>query len=1306
MRCFSKKGRALAAAGVCAFAGTLAAATPDGLQVTRENGVQLSRDGQTLSARPLALTVTEWRGSADAAGKPSSTTAAPENTVGSLLAEEEVRSQLTAIGQVSWPLSGDALISNSLGDAAKWHSEERGLRGWVRWADGEGYLRVFGAIENADPETFGDERIVTVRFSVPIDGAEDGELEWQGHLNGSQQALANAEIQDTFSIAAGATGAISRYMWGGLTGPWGGVGVGLPPDQPRLHRVLWDGPQGELAIEIDVALSAHLTSSPHQVPLEYWVFPFPGEFGFRGMTRAYYDLAPEAFANRSKSQGQWMPFTQVNHVQRPEDFRFKYHEYHPNVSVAYNNQNDIWSLVYCEPTVQWVQMPAGMARDTAELFPYIDSLDTAQGSAVRSSGSYGPDGQFSTTFAIFPWADGARIPMNSNPRIPRTDRNPVNGFDLSWQPYSDLLARQQSAEPLAWKGGGVAERNVIQAQGRALRLADGSSAFQTIPAGRPGASELEVTVRYLAGENTRLMVRGASGDTKTLAPDAPHVWQRQTVAVDPGATNPRLELIAQGGEVLIDHVDARPAGDPSAGNLLENAGFEATAADAEAVTGFYLDSFEGWEAVQLDYRAANNALSPYPLTFHPATGAVGQINMWHNFAFAEEAARRVHQNGHLLMANTALYKFGWSGPLLDVLGIETNWGGGEHLTPPSIDMMDFIRTLSYQKPYCFLQNVPFDRFRGKKVEQYFARCLHYGMWPGFFSHDAASDPYWENARLYNEDRWLSLKFMAPQGLLTSMGWEPITLASLDRPDLLAERWGGGAYRGTPLNTRRVGFTLYNPSDVGRRGRVTLDPALFGDSPDVVAWDLIQGKRLSLSEDGRSFEADVAPLDVRAILVFRRDRESLETETRGARRAMAELADKWRRHGMIPGKMADEAEAFAGSSLTDPGRALATLAAWEKTLAPSLEDLYRDIEWTRQAAFLRTLESLLWQEIEGDRFEPMVPAVASPGYPLRIQLPERDGALLVRAGWGGELTRLPLDDHTATLLVSGDAPLGGEIRVVVTETGRGASLEERLLYEALLPIVPPVELGDIPAETVFRDRGRATLSVHNNLVEDLAARIRVEGLPAGLSATVEPAADLLLPDGETQELAIVFQPQGTSGEITAPVTVSLIGDQGQPLSKASFRVVRLSQESSLLRESSVEVATDSNFWGYTPRPLNDGVTDTSNKDWSEAAWASEEGLQPHWATFLLKEPRTLSRVAIHWAMDSNVHQTSQFVRIEGRTSPTAPWELLAEVRPGQPEERSEVSFEPRTLRELRVYQPTGSGPAARPGILWIEEVEAR
>lgn len=117
--------------------------------------------------------------------------------------------------------------------------------------------------------------------------------------------------------------------------------------------------------------------------------------------------------------------------------------------------------------------------------------------------------------------------------------------------------------------------------------------------------------------------------------------------------------------------------------------------------------------------------------------------------------------------------------LFAVAGIETNWHpdpGPAWLTPPPRTDMLFQRAMAGQRPYIFLQNTDFDSWTVAMTGQYFQVCVSLGLWPSFFSHNAADHQYFSNATLFNRDRPLFRIYVPILRALNAAGWQPITYA--------------------------------------------------------------------------------------------------------------------------------------------------------------------------------------------------------------------------------------------------------------------------------------------------------------------------------------------------------------------------------------------------------------------------------------------------------------------------------------------------------------------------------------------------
>ena len=145
--------------------------------------------------------------------------------------------------------------------------------------------------------------------------------------------------------------------------------------------------------------------------------------------------------------------------------------------------------------------------------------------------------------------------------------------------------------------------------------------------------------------------------------------------------------------------------------------------------------------------------------------------------------------GKLMMANGTPHRLCWLAPMLDVLGTETDWNPGGNWRPMSDAELLYRRALCKGKPYCFLMNTAFEEFSHELVEKYMKRCLAYGMFPGFFSHNASQGHYFTRPELYDRDRPLFKKYVPLCKLVAEAGWEPITLARSDDAGVYVERFG-------------------------------------------------------------------------------------------------------------------------------------------------------------------------------------------------------------------------------------------------------------------------------------------------------------------------------------------------------------------------------------------------------------------------------------------------------------------------------------------------------------------------------------
>lgn len=219
--------------------------------------------------------------------------------------------------------------------------------------------------------------------------------------------------------------------------------------------------------------------------------------------------------------------------------------------------------------------------------------------------------------------------------------------------------------------------------------------------------------------------------------------------------------------------------------------------------GEYVDSFLAQASVY-NFRRAHFAAANEPLTFDPATHALGIPEVFSVYEFARWLGQDVHARGKLMMANGMFQGLPWGGDLFDFNGSEVNWYQSGQFTPPSDDWLLYARALSYQKPYGTLMNMDFSQLTYARVETYFQISLFYGIFPSMFSADAAGNPYWEQPALYNRDRPLFIKYIPLIKALSQAGWRPLTFAESSDSRILLERYGAGV--GLYLAARNTGET--------------------------------------------------------------------------------------------------------------------------------------------------------------------------------------------------------------------------------------------------------------------------------------------------------------------------------------------------------------------------------------------------------------------------------------------------------------------------------------------------------------------
>jgi hypothetical protein len=711
----------------------------------------------------------------------------------------------------------------------------------ARIAPKDGHIAVDGTVRDLT----GEDRAISVYVSLPLDAF--GGL-WHDDMLTTRRIDGPHTQTNVIRAGAGPNGQASRYPLGCVTTDDTGAALAVPLDQPRVAEFAYDGAGRELYCAIHLGLAPETGS---EADFSVAIYPVDPEWGFRDALRRYYDLYPDCFLKRTRREGIWMPFTDVSTVQGWEDFGFAFHEGDNNV--AFDDQADIASFVYCEPVGYWMDMAPDEPRtheNAVRLLRQAAEEGHALSEATLNSAVEDAGGRMVLQTLERPWCDGARFVLNPSPNLFADEDALTRGEYVSaatwrayergktlagWRDYEGGFAsapdagrdgsgaiRVTAEEP--GKFGGRQHLTVAQEQARDL-VVSGWARRETLDTPEDAQWWLYVDLSYADG--TSLW-----GQTAVFDPTEDG-WQQARYTIEPEkpvqAATFYAMLRATAGSVLFDDLFFGEAGGE---NLLRNPGFEPE--EAGDLDGTYIDSSE-MAATQLNYRREHWPYARTPLTFD-RNGRVCQLTIFNSAEFARGLAEPLRERGELLFANFTPNRFPWLAAWLDIMGTETNWSPQDDYQPMSMAELSYRRAICHQRPYLFLMNTVYDEFEPEWVELYFQRSIAWGHFPSFFSHNAADDPYWQRPALYNRDRPLFQKYIPICTELSRAGWEPVTHARAVQDHVHLERFG-------PEDDGAVYLTVFNDSEAACDAVVEVDleqlavgacEELVPDRPDPIA----------------------------------------------------------------------------------------------------------------------------------------------------------------------------------------------------------------------------------------------------------------------------------------------------------------------------------------------------------------------------------------------------------------------------------------------------------------------------------------
>jgi uncharacterized repeat protein (TIGR01451 family) len=647
-------------------------------------------------------------------------------------------------------------------------------------------------------------RALTLYFALPIDATED--WTWGNDIRTSRTISGVLEFASFSSEhrGIGANGHLSKYPWASLSGPPGGIALGVPLDSPRAMRLIHNPVTNQFYAAFDLGLSPDTDKFPNQARVDLILYHSqPPEWGFRAAAQGYYDRFREAFERRisPRREGIWVAFSDLETITDVEDFGIAFHELESLDQIPFDDEHGIFSFRYiAEPWSHW--LPINRRPLTNPGFE-----DDPPGSAPPWE-TYGLD------YTIVPTGGccGSRALKLVNDTATVT-HGAVQTIHLT-QTISRPLYFSGWSKALAVTGETNDDYSIYLdvftpawASKHVLQFGTGTHDWQF----REGFVILDHPIDHI---KLHCLLRQNHSGTAWF--DNLDLWEIRSETH--GVVPTMNEVAATVGSGFFDECGryryestvqpwcSGPAGctvftvnpDPDISvppYQLTKARLEWNQAEKDVYTtmpgldGEYIDSYLS-HATAMDFRTDHFAAADIPLTYQTGSWRVGVPEVFATTEFARWVAQDVHEDlRKWMMANWILRDLPWGADLFDVMGTETNWLYNDNFVPESDEVLNYRRTLAYQRPYGLLMNTNFDNLTHDLVEDYFQVSLFYGLYPSMFSHDAAKDPYWDDPSLYNRDRDLFKRYIPLIRRLNVAGWEPVTYATMDQDGVYIERFG-------------------------------------------------------------------------------------------------------------------------------------------------------------------------------------------------------------------------------------------------------------------------------------------------------------------------------------------------------------------------------------------------------------------------------------------------------------------------------------------------------------------------------------
>lgn len=207
--------------------------------------------------------------------------------------------------------------------------------------------------------------------SLPIKTSKPSPPPYGNDIRTSKTITGKNEFANFSSVhnGIGATGYISKYPWTCLSGPDGGIAMGVPLDTPCAMRLIYNPVTNQFYAAFDLGLSPKTTKAPNTAWINLVLYSFDNKWGFRAASQDYYELFPNAFRRRIPAikEGIWVAFSDLSTIDNLADFGIAFHELGSLNQAPFDCENNILPFDSTQTACQ-ADYPNGNDRNKVWLY--------------------------------------------------------------------------------------------------------------------------------------------------------------------------------------------------------------------------------------------------------------------------------------------------------------------------------------------------------------------------------------------------------------------------------------------------------------------------------------------------------------------------------------------------------------------------------------------------------------------------------------------------------------------------------------------------------------------------------------------------------------------------------------------------------------------------------------------------------------------------------------------------------------------------------------------------------------------------